>query len=76
MSRAISQYHFYQKDEGVTSNNKQYQGMTIDEFAAAVAENNWMVRFLTGKRSGTLSWHDLEAAKEGMFNSLIQVYTA
>jgi hypothetical protein len=66
VERAISQYHFYQKEESVTPNNKQYQGMTIDEFAEAVAENNWMVRFLTGKRSGTLSWHDLEAAKEGM----------
>lgn len=38
--------------------------MTIDEFAEAVAENNWMVRFQTGKRSGTVSWHDLETAKE------------
>jgi hypothetical protein len=65
VDRAISQYHFYQKEDSVTPNNKQYQGMTIDEFAEAVAENNWMVRFLTGKRSGTLSWHDLEAAKEG-----------
>ena len=43
---------------------QQYFDMTIDEFAEAVAENNWMVRFLTGKRSGTLSWHDLETAKE------------
>lgn len=66
VARAVSQYHFYQKDS-VAPSNKQYQGMTIDEFAEAVAENNWMVRFLTGKRSGTLSWHDLEAAKEGTF---------
>ena len=64
VARAISQYHFYQKDD-VTPNNKKYQAMTIDEFAEALAENNWMVRFLTGKRSGTLSWHDLEQAKEG-----------
>ena len=43
---------------------QQYFDMTIDEFAEAVAENNWMVRFQTGKRSGTVSWHDLETAKE------------
>lgn len=65
VDRAVSQYHFYQKEDGANANNKQYWGMTIDEFAEAVPENNWMVRFLTGKRSGTLSWHDLEAAKEG-----------
>lgn len=64
VDRAVSQYHFYQKEEGTSPSNQQYFDMTIDEFAEAVAENNWMVRFLTGKRSGTLSWYDLETAKE------------
>ncbi|KAL3804694.1 hypothetical protein HJC23_008509 [Cyclotella cryptica] len=65
VDRAVSQYHFYHKEESSTNpNTAQYQGMTIDEYADAVAENNWMVRFLTNKRAGALSWHDLEAAKE------------
>jgi hypothetical protein len=68
VERAVSQYHFYQNEDSLTPNNRQYFGMTIDEFAEAVAENNWMVRFLTSKRSGTLSWHDLEAAKEGVLD--------
>lgn len=68
VERAVSQYHFYQKEDSSTNpNTAQYQGMTIDEYAEAVGENNWMVRFLTNRRAGPLSWHDLEAAKEGMF---------
>ena len=64
VDRAVSLYHLYQRDENNPS-AAQYRGLTIDEYAEKVAENNWMVRFLTSKRAGSLSWHDLEAAKEG-----------
>ena len=66
VDRAVSLYHHYQLDEsGANPNTAKYKGMSIDEFADSVDENNWMVRFLANKRSGSLSWHDLEAAKEG-----------
>lgn len=65
VDRAISLYHHYQLDESGNPNTSQYRGMTIDQFADEVQENNWMVRFLANKRSGSLTWRDLEAAKEG-----------
>ena len=37
----------------------------MDDYAEKVEENNWMVRFLANKRSGSLTWKDLEAAKDG-----------
>jgi hypothetical protein len=41
-----SQCHIYQKEHRWTNPNAaQYQGMTIDEYAKAVGENNWMVQF-------------------------------
>ena len=64
VDRAISQYHLYQMDESGNPNTAQYKGMSIDEFADAVSENNWLVRFLANKRSGNLTWQDLEVAKE------------
>jgi len=64
VDRAISLYHHYQIDESGNPNTAQYRGMTIDDYADQAAENNWMVRFLANKRSGSLNWHDLEVAKE------------
>lgn len=58
-------YHHYQIDESGNPNTVQYKGMNIDDFAENVAENNWMVRFLANKRGGSLTWQDLESAKEG-----------
>jgi len=64
VDRAISLYHHYQTDESGNPNTAVYKGLSIDEYADQVAENNWMVRFLANKRSGSLTWHDLEVAKE------------
>eukprot|EP00581_Thalassiosira_minuscula_P010982 CAMPEP_0183714590 /NCGR_PEP_ID=MMETSP0737-20130205/9068_1 /TAXON_ID=385413 /ORGANISM="Thalassiosira miniscula, Strain CCMP1093" /LENGTH=1419 /DNA_ID=CAMNT_0025943545 /DNA_START=24 /DNA_END=4283 /DNA_ORIENTATION=- len=64
VDRAISLYHHYQIEESGNPNIAHYKGMSIDEFADEVAENNWMVRFLANKRGGALNWHDLEVAKE------------
>ena len=69
VDRAVSLYHHYQSDDG-NPNTAQYKGMSIDEYAERSTESNWMVRFLTNKRAGALSWHDLEAAKEGECNHL------
>lgn len=66
VARAISLYHRFQKNDEMHAKPAQYQGFTIEEFAKAQTENNWMVRFLTGKRSGALSFNDLEVAKQGM----------
>lgn len=65
VDRAVALYHLYQMDDNGNPSTAQYRGMTIDQYAESAAENNWMVRFLTSKRAGTLTWHDLEAAKEG-----------
>ncbi|KAL7485081.1 hypothetical protein ACHAW6_010682, partial [Cyclotella cf. meneghiniana] len=64
VARAISLYHRFQKNDEMHAKPAQYQGFTIEEFAKAQTENNWMVRFLTGKRSGALSFNDLEVAKQ------------
>jgi len=64
VDRAVSLYHHYQIDESGNPNTSHYKGMTIDEYAQNVAENNWMVRFLANKRGGALVWEDLEAAKD------------
>ena len=64
VDRAVSLYHHYQIDESGNPNTAQYKGMSIDEYADNVAENNWLVRFLTNKRGGNLTWQDLEAAKD------------
>jgi hypothetical protein len=66
VARAMSLYHHYQKNDERHAQPAQYQGLTIDDFAKAQTENNWMVRFLTGKRTGALSLNDLEVAKQGM----------
>ncbi len=63
VDRAVSLYHHYQSEDS-NPNTLQYKGLSIDEFAEQTTESNWMVRFLTNKRAGALSWHDLEAAKE------------
>jgi len=63
VDRAVSLYFHYQSDD-INPNTAQYKGLSIDEYAEKSAESNWMVRFLTNKRAGALSWHDLEAAKE------------
>lgn len=63
VDRAVSLYHHYQSEDN-NPNTQQYKGLSIDEYAEQTAESNWMVRFLTNKRAGALSWHDLEAAKE------------
>ncbi len=65
VDRAVALYHLYQVDDN-NPNTVKYRGLTIDQFSEKVEENNWMVRFLTNKRGGSLTWHDLEAAKEGM----------
>lgn len=65
VDRAISLYHHYQLDESGNPNTARYKGMSIDEFAEEVSENNWMVRFLANKRSGALNWQDLKLGKEG-----------
>jgi len=65
VERAIALYHLYQIDEN-NPNTAKYRGLTIDQYSESVEENNWMVRFLANKRGGSLTWHDLEAAKEGM----------
>ena len=64
VDRAVSLYHHYQIDESGNPNTSHYKGMTIDEYAENVAENNWLVRFLANKRGGALKWEDLEIAKE------------
>ena len=76
VDRAISLYHHYQIDESGNPNTAQYRGMTIDDYADQAAENNWMVRFLANKRSGSLNWHDLEVAKEGWFSLSLCVISA
>ena len=76
VDRAISLYHHYQIDPSGNPNTAQYKGITIDEFSEKVAENNWMVRFLANKRSGSLTWQDLETAKEGKFVSLCLIFAA
>lgn len=63
VDRAVSLYYHYQSDDS-NPNTAQYKGLSIDEYAEKSTESNWMVRFLTNKRAGALSWHDLEAAKE------------
>ncbi|KAL7499269.1 hypothetical protein ACHAWT_006890 [Skeletonema menzelii] len=63
VDRAISLYFRYQSDDS-NPNTAQYKGLSIDEYAEQSTESNWMVRFLTSKRAGSLSWHDLESAKE------------
>ena len=63
VDRAISLYHRYQSDDS-NPNTAQYKGLSIDEYAEKSTESNWLVRFLTNKRAGALSWHDLESAKE------------
>mmetsp|Transcript_9229 Transcript_9229/g.19204 ORF Transcript_9229/g.19204 Transcript_9229/m.19204 type:complete len:1272 (+) Transcript_9229:90-3905(+) len=63
VERAIALYHLYQIDEN-NPNTAKYRGLTIDQYSESVEENNWMVRFLANKRGGSLTWHDLEAAKE------------
>lgn len=62
--RMFSLYHHYQINESSNPNTARYRGMSIDTFAEEVAENNWMVRFLANKRAGSLTWHDLELAKQ------------
>lgn len=52
VDRAVSFYHHYQQEDSTHPNAATYRGMTIDEYAEASSENNWMVRFLTSKRSG------------------------
>jgi len=64
VDRAVSLYHHYQIDESGNPNTSHYKGMTIDEYAQNVAENNWLVRFLANKRGGALTWEDLEIAKD------------
>ena len=69
VDRAISFYHHYQTDAGKDNpSTALYHGMSIDEFADKVAENNWMVRFLSDKRGGALTWKDLEVAKDSEFS--------
>lgn len=63
VDRAVSLYFRYQSDDS-NPNTAHYKGLSIDEYAEKSTESNWMVRFLTNKRSGALSWHDLESAKE------------
>lgn len=64
VDRAVSLYHYYQIDESDNPGTVRYRGMSIDEFADEVAENNWMVRFLANKHAGPLTWLDLELAKD------------
>ena len=63
VDRAISLYFRYQSDDS-NPNTAHFKGVSIDEYADQTTESNWMVRFLTSKRAGALSWHDLESAKE------------
>jgi len=63
VDRAVSLYFRYQSEDS-NPNTAQYKGLSIDEYAEKSTESNWMVRFLTNKRAGALSWHDLESAKE------------
>mmetsp|Transcript_25286 Transcript_25286/g.30586 ORF Transcript_25286/g.30586 Transcript_25286/m.30586 type:complete len:384 (+) Transcript_25286:21-1172(+) len=47
--------------------NPNFAGMTVKEYfggGGGVVENNWMTRFLTGKKGGTLTPEDLKMAME------------
>ena len=60
VERAISTYHNLKM-----GGHPQVSDMTVEEYAKSpFAENNWMVRFLTGKMDGEVTENHLAAARE------------
>jgi len=60
VKRAISMYEYLK-----SNNHAEVKDMTLDAYARSpFVENNWMVRSLTGKQQGDVSFHDLVLAQE------------
>mmetsp|Transcript_24748 Transcript_24748/g.36302 ORF Transcript_24748/g.36302 Transcript_24748/m.36302 type:complete len:669 (-) Transcript_24748:170-2176(-) len=67
VDRAVSMYN-YLKNNG----NAEVKKLTVEEYARSPhVENNWMVRFLTGKLAGPLGDDDLIVAKEVLKNKFV-----
>lgn len=63
VDRASSQFYFLQANQGF--GNEELASYTIEQYAQSkFVDSNWMVRFLTGKKSGDLNLDDLNMAKE------------
>ena len=65
IDRAVTMFYYLQRATWEPSYDPRLQDMTIEDYAKSDrVEENWMTRFLTGKKTEPLGPHDVVLARE------------